>query len=209
MLYGIINFSLFLISSLFLVILPGPDFVYVITQGVDQGRRAGVLAALGISFGLLIHTLLAAFGLSAIVHTSRTVYLILKYLGAIYLLYIGLRMLLKKTVKNHEVVSIDKKKRATFAQGILINIFNPKAIVTFMAFLPQFIHIKITHPTRQFLFLGWSLTLIAASWYLLMGYFSGVVGLRIKNNRTVQKGIRYFSGSIITALGLKLMANKD
>ncbi|XOD68568.1 MAG: LysE family translocator [Flavobacteriales bacterium AspAUS03] len=82
---------------------------------------------------------------------------------------------------------LDKKKRITLTQGIMINLFNPKSIVTYMAFLPQFIQIEVSHPTRRFLFLGWILTLIAASWYLLMVYFSDVVGHESKITRLYKK----------------------
>jgi threonine/homoserine/homoserine lactone efflux protein len=93
---GIINFQLFIISSIIIIIAPGPDFVYVTTRGISEGNKAGVISAFGISSGLLIHTLFAAFGLSAIIQASRIAYSIIKYLGAGYLIFIGIKAVFSK-----------------------------------------------------------------------------------------------------------------
>jgi threonine/homoserine/homoserine lactone efflux protein len=205
---GIINFPLFIITSIIIIMAPGPDFIYVTTRGVAQGKRAGTLSALGISVGLLIHTLLAAFGLSAIIHASRIAYEVIKYLGAGYLIYLGIKSLLTKEslIKENEKKTDNKN---AFHQGVLTNVFNPKAIITFMAFLPQFVDIKISHPIAQFLFLGFILALTAVIWFGIVGYFAGLVGSFVKKNKVFQRAIKYLSGSILILLGLRLAVRKE
>jgi len=205
---GIINLPFFIITSIIIIVAPGPDFIYVTTRGVSQGKKAGALSALGISVGLLIHTLLAAFGLSAIVQTSRIAYLLLKYIGAGYLIYLGIRTLISK---NQLLQDCDARKQTNkiFRQGVLTNVFNPKAIVTFMAFLPQFVDIHLAHPVGQFLFLGILFSFLAIVWFGFVGYFAGLIGIWIKQNRFFQVAIKYISGSILMLLGLRLALKKE
>jgi threonine/homoserine/homoserine lactone efflux protein len=146
---GILNLPLFIFTSIIIIVAPGPDFIYVTTRGVAQGKKAGTVSALGISVGLLIHTLLAAFGLSAIIQASGIAYLMIKYIGAGYLLFLGIKTFVTRSqLSNRNEEKEDKTN--IFRQGILTNVFNPKAIVTFMAFLPQFVDIHISHPIVQF-----------------------------------------------------------
>ena len=206
---GIINFQLFIVTSIIIIIAPGPDFIYVTTRGISDGNKAGVISAFGISVGLLIHTLFAAFGLSAIIQASRLAYSIIKYLGAGYLIFIGVRALISKN-KNDEFKNNRTYKNGNiFKQGILTNVFNPKAIVTFMAFLPQFVSVNISHPITQFTILGLILSTIAIIWFGFVGYFAGIFGSIIKRNSIIQNGIKYISGSVMILLGLRLAIKKD
>jgi threonine/homoserine/homoserine lactone efflux protein len=205
---GLVNMPLFFITSIIIIIAPGPDFIYVTTQGVSQGKRAGTLSALGTSVGLLIHTLLAAFGLSAIIQASRAAYLALKYIGAGYLLYLGMRTLISKN-QLLQTNEIPGQTKGVFRQGILTNVFNPKAIITFMAFLPQFVDAHQIHTIGPFLLLGGTFALLAVIWFGFVGYFSGIVGTWIKQNRFFQKGIKYVSGSILMLLGLRLAIKEE
>lgn len=205
---GIINFPFFVLTSIILIMAPGPDFLYVTTRGISQGKRAGLLSAAGISTGLLIHTLLAAFGLSAIVQASRIAYEVIKFIGAAYLVYLGVRTVLSKEKLIDGENEIGKKKNS-FHQGVLTNVFNPKAIITFMAFLPQFVDIKIKHPIFQFLFLGIILSVIALTWFGVIGYFSGLVGSFIKGSKKFQNTVKYISGSILVMLGLRLAIKEN
>jgi threonine/homoserine/homoserine lactone efflux protein len=206
---GIVNFQLFIISSIIIIMAPGPDFIYVTTRGVSEGSKAGLISAFGISAGLLVHTLFAAFGLSAIIQASRIAYLVIKYLGAAYLIYIGVKAL---TSKNNAKESKNKKIYKSgniFKQGILTNVFNPKAIVTFMAFLPQFVNVHISHPISQFILLGVILAAIAIIWFGIVGYFAGFFGSAIKRSNLIQSAIKYISGSIMILLGLRLAIKRD
>ncbi|HSR18856.1 MAG TPA: LysE family translocator [Ignavibacteriaceae bacterium] len=204
---GIINLPLFIISAAILVIAPGPDFIYVTSRGISEGHKAGVLSALGISVGLLIHTLFAAFGLSAIIQASSTAYILIKFAGAGYLIYLGIKALLRKDSLNSK--EIESKKGNVFKQGVLTNVFNPKAIITFMAFLPQFVDLKMSSHIIQFSILGIIIAVIAVLWFGLVGYFSGIIGSVIKKSRLFQNVVSYLSGTVMIALGLRLALKKD
>jgi threonine/homoserine/homoserine lactone efflux protein len=205
---GIIHLPLFLISSVLIVMAPGPDFIYVTTRGVAEGSKAGVLSALGISTGLLIHTMFAAFGLSALIQSSMAAYMVIKFLGAGYLIYLGIKALLSRSDLNN-ITLHPAKKTGVFNQGVLTNVFNPKAIVTFVAFLPQFVDETIVNPISQFFELGIMLSFIAVAWFGVIGFFAGLIGEYIKRNSFVQKTIKYLSGTVMIALGLKAALNKD
>ena len=205
---GIINFQLFIITSTILIMAPGPDFIYVTTRGIADGNRAGVLSAFGISAGLLVHTLFAALGLSAVIQTSRVAYLIIKYLGAAYLLFLGIKSMLSKSNGSAQA-NATYKPGSAFQQGILTNVFNPKAIITFMAFLPQFVRADISHPIFQFTLLGLTLAVIAAMWFAVVGYFAGFFGNILRQNRVIQQGIKYVSGSVMILLGLRLAIKRE
>ncbi|MFO7445702.1 MAG: LysE family translocator [Ignavibacteriaceae bacterium] len=201
---GIIDFPLFIITSAILIVVPGPDFIYVTTRGISEGHKAGVLSALGISIGLLVHTLFAALGLSAIIQASWLAYQVVKYAGACYLIYLGVKTILaKNSSASAEIKSY--KNGSIFTQGVLTNVFNPKAIVTFIALLPQFVDPKIHNHGLQFIFLGIILSLTAILWFSFVGYFAGIVGGHIKRNKLIQSGIKYLSGSVMAALGLRLV----
>lgn len=206
---GLINFSLFLVSSIVIIIAPGPDFIYVTTRGISEGNKAGILSALGISVGLLVHTLFAAFGLSAIIQTSQFAYLAIKYIGAAYLIFIGIKVILSKSQLNETKAKIGNKKNNVFQQGVITNVFNPKAIVTFMAFLPQFVDVNIANPIWQFLSLGFILSIMAVVWFSLIGYFAGFIGAVVKKSKIFQECIKYISGSVMILLGLRLALKED
>jgi threonine/homoserine/homoserine lactone efflux protein len=205
---GINHFALFIITSIIIIVAPGPDFLYVTTRGVSQGKKAGTISAAGVGVGLLIHTLLAAFGLSAIIQTSRIAYLGIKYIGASYLIYLGIRALMTKNNLLSDTSRINTGK-GVFHQGVLTNVFNPKAIITFMAFLPQFVDMKIIHPIEQFLFLGIIFSSLAVVWFGFVGYFAGLVGAFIKQSHVFQKSIQYISGSVLVLLGLRLALQEE
>lgn len=207
---GIVNLPLFIVSTILIIIAPGPDFIYVTTRGISEGNRAGVLSALGVGVGLLIHTLFAAFGLSAIIHASSTAYHIIQYCGAAYLVYLGVKMILTKKELTYATVNQNKNKRSRiFNQAIITNVFNPKAIVTFMAFLPQFVDVKVVNPVWQFVTLGLILASLAILWFGFVGYFAGLIGGFIKRSKLFQNILKYLSGSIMIALGIRVALQRD
>ncbi|MBN2709503.1 MAG: LysE family translocator [Calditrichaceae bacterium] len=206
---GLINLPLFFISSLVIIIAPGPDFLYVTTRGIADGNKAGLLSALGVCVGLLIHTMFAAFGLSAIIQASRTVYLIIQYVGAAYLIYLGFKAIITKKTINSLNIEQGNKNSRIFKQAILTNVFNPKAIVTFMAFLPQFVDAGIESHITQFICLGCIFSALAVFWFALAGFFAGVIGNYVKRNDLFQRTIKYISGTIMIALGLRLALYRE
>lgn len=195
---------LYLASAALIIISPGPDFLYVTTRGIAQGRKAGVLSATGISIGLIFHTMLAAFGLSAILNTSDIAFMTVKYLGAAYLIYLGIKAL----VYGENISLIDDGKKfnglSIVRQGIFTNVFNPKAIITFMAFIPQFIDPSHHNAAIQIILLGGILSFLAIVWFGIVGFFAGIIGNWLSTRALYQNLIRWFTGSVLIALGLRL-----
>ena len=137
---GIHDYWLFVLAAILLIVAPGQDTLYILGRSIGQGRRIGVAAALGVSAGTLVHTFAAALGLSAIVATSATAFLAIKLAGAAYLVYLGVRALVKPTIATpsaHGLGAADARK--AFRQGLLTNVLNPKVALFFLAFLPQFV----------------------------------------------------------------------
>ena len=200
-------FLLFFVSSIIIIMSPGPDFIYVTTRGIAQGKKAGLLSALGISLGLIVHTLLAAFGLSAILSTSGIAFSIVKYLGAGYLFYLGIFAILKKNYVKLEKTSNNQNHNSIFRQAVFTNIFNPKAVITFMAFIPQFINPK-GHACIQIILLGSLLALLAAIWFGFVGYCAGTFGFWLSTKHQVQKFIKWISSLVLISLGVRLLYSK-
>src|SRR5688572_5733136 len=138
--FNIENFYLFLTVSLLVNISPGPDMLYTAARSLSQGTRAGIFSALGIFTGCLFHITAAVFGLSAIIAASVLLFSIIKYAGAAYLVWLGIRSLVKKTKPIDMIDTIaSQPNKKIFLQGMLTNVLNPKVAVFFLSFLPQFI----------------------------------------------------------------------
>ncbi|MBN2012811.1 LysE family translocator [candidate division KSB1 bacterium] len=195
---------LYTIGSIIIIISPGPDFLYVTTRGIAQGRKAGILSAAGISIGLLIHTGLAAFGLSAILNTSDIAFQTIKYIGAAYLLYLGVNTLVYGENLNLLPDSKNLNERSIIRQGIFTNVFNPKAIITFMAYIPQFVNPVNKNAAGQIIVLGAILAFLAIVWFGIVGFFAGIIGRWLSKHVFYQKLIRWFTGSVLVGLGLRL-----
>jgi threonine/homoserine/homoserine lactone efflux protein len=199
---------LYTIGAAVIIIAPGPDFLYVTARGMAQGRKAGILSAAGISMGLLIHTMLAALGLSAVLNASRVAFDVLKYIGAAYLLYLGFRALTAKNGFMHTEPRNTCDTTAVFQQGVLTNVLNPKAMITFMAFIPQFIRPEEGNSTLQVFLLGGIIALLAILWFGLVGYFAGSLGGWLMQRQSVQRVLRWITGGMLMGLGLKLALSK-
>ena len=149
------NFWMFAITGLLLNLTPGNDMLYVMARSSGQGTKAGIISALGIGAGCLVHILAAVAGLSALLAQSATAFAIIKYMGAAYLIYLGIRSLLSKKMARlagNNIHNLSYKK--IFRQGVLTNVFNPKVALFFLAFLPQFITAHLGSTALQILFLG-------------------------------------------------------
>lgn len=198
------NFTLFVVASWALIITPGPDMLYVITSGVSQGRKAGVLSALGVTSGLLVHTTLAALGLAVILSTSALAFTLVKYVGAVYLIYLGIRSWRDKESFSFETDTRQMSWSSVFAQGMMSNLFNPKVALFFLAFLPQFVSPEFGNISIQMVVLGITFALFGVMFLLLVGYFSGVIGHWIAGKQLLARSIRWVTGSILVGLGLRL-----
>jgi threonine/homoserine/homoserine lactone efflux protein len=149
------SLGLYVAASLALIATPGQDMLYVITRSLAQGRVAGLCSALGVCLGILVHTALAALGVGAILHASETLFLALKLAGAAYLVYLGLRLVLSR--ESPRIGGLGDARLTSLAlirQGVLSNVTNPKIVLFFFAFLPQFVDPASAHPTRELVFLG-------------------------------------------------------
>lgn len=201
------SFIIYLIAAALIIIAPGPDFIYVMTRGMAQGRRAGVLSAAGISMGLLFHTSFAALGLTAILRSSEEAFAVVKYLGAGYLVYIGIQSLLSKRgalAIESRIASSNVDGFVVFKQGVLTNILNPKAIITFMAIIPQFVRPDHGSATLQIAGLGCTLALIAVLWFSVVGYFSGVIGSFVSTRSWFRQAMQGLLGAVLIGLGVRL-----
>src|SRR3954465_4420492 len=152
--FDIDNFYLFLTVSLLINLSPGPDMIYTAARSLSQGIRAGIFSALGIFVGCLFHLTAAVFGLSKVIEESVLLFSIIKYAGAAYLIYLGIRSLLKRKTKREIDTLPVLTGRKIFFQGILTNILNPKVAIFFLSFLPQFIDPRSNYLKEQIAFLG-------------------------------------------------------
>ena len=193
---------LFIAATLALLLVPGPAVLYITARSASQGRLAGLVSVLAIETANFLQAVAAALGLSAILLSSALAFDMVKYLGAAYLIYLGIRKLLTRDhgSENQEVQR--ESLTRIYWQGFLVNILNPKTALFFFAFLPQFVHPEIGNVAMQSLLLGAifvGFALLTDSMYALLA--SSLAG-RIKGNRKFQKGERYFAGLVYIGLGI-------
>lgn len=194
--------SLFLIAAVGLLFIPGPAVLYVVTRSVDQGRRAAVVSALGIGVADLIHTTAAAFGLSALLLSSALAFTIVKYIGAAYLIYLGIRTLLRREEQHQVNGAGPRTLPRMFLQGWIVELFNPKTALFFFAFLPQFVDPARGIVAAQILLFGCLYVVLGLCSLAFYGFLAGTIAMRIKGNRGFQRIQRYVTGSIYIGLGL-------
>jgi threonine/homoserine/homoserine lactone efflux protein len=195
------SFSFFLAASLLLLFTPGPAVLYIVTRAVDQGRLAGVVSALGITVGTLVHVAAAAVGLSALLVSSQTAFTVLKYGGAAYLVYLGARKLLDKEAAVQPSAGPQPLRQA-FYQGIWVNVLNPKTGIFFLAFLPQFVDVSRGAPGRQVALLGLCFGVLGLASDSLYALLAGSIGGWLKSSRSFAKVQRYVAGSVYIGLGV-------
>jgi RhtB (resistance to homoserine/threonine) family protein len=203
---GIENLAIFIGTGILLNLYPGPDTFYIIGRSLSQGRGAGICAALGISTGAVVHTLLGAFGLSAILATSASAFTVLKYLGAAYLIYQGIRLICEKPqpTDSSTTLSTPVGLWRIYRQGALTNILNPKVALFFLAFLPQFISATSPNKVLSFLALGTVFIITGTIWCLILAVFSSSLGKRLRNSEAMTVRLRKINGVLFGLLGLKL-----
>jgi threonine/homoserine/homoserine lactone efflux protein len=196
------TFSLFLLAALGLLFIPGPAVLFVMTRSVDQGRRVGVISSLGIGAADLTHTTAAAFGLSALLMTSALAFSVVKYLGAAYLIYLGIRTLLRREKAHHTERAEPKILPRLFFQGMAVELLNPKTALFFLAFLPQFVDPARGAVTWQFLLFGSLYAVLGFCSLTVYGLLAGTTATLLRRSTRFQRLQRYVTGSIYIALGL-------
>jgi threonine/homoserine/homoserine lactone efflux protein len=206
MIAGIENPLVFLGAGILLNLYPGPDTFYIIGRSLTQGRGAGVCAALGISSGALLHTLLGAFGLSAVLAASASAFTVVKYLGAAYLIYQGIRLILDRsmTAAPQSNGQVRSGLLRIYRQGMLTNLLNPKVAVFFLAFLPQFISASSPNKVLSFILLGLIFITTGTIWCTIVALFSSAIASRLHDSGRNTGWLRQINGLLFMLLGLKL-----
>ena len=205
--FSLSQYLLFCVGAFALVVMPGPDFFYVLGRGMALGPRAGVASALGIASGLICHTLLAASGLTLLLFASDAAFNVVKWLGAAYLIWIGVQTLRAKSspfALDAKAIEPAFSGRQVWRQGVLTNIFNPKVALTFAAYLPQFVHAKGGAASLQIGVLGLSLCVLAFSWFCIVGALAGAFGAFLHKHPLAGKGVNLAAGALLTLLGVRL-----
>lgn len=196
------SLMIFIAASLALLIVPGPAVFYIIARTLEQGRLSGLVSMLGITFASVIHVILAALGLSALVLKSALMFNIIKYLGALYLIYLGIKTLMgtSQPIANLNVKPVPLPK--LFWQGFIVNMLNPKTAVFFLAFLPQFVNPDNGSVPMQFLFLGMIFICLAVTSDGLYAILAGTAKQLLTRSRIIAKFQTRFSGCVYLALGV-------
>ncbi len=208
--FGIQNFETFILAGILLNLTPGADTMYILGRSISQGKKAGILSALGIATGALVHCLFAALGLSIILAKSALAFEIVKYAGAAYLIFLGVKMLVSKSSNNFDLEKRTKtvSYKKIYISGIFTNILNPKVALFFLAFLPQFINPNYTNNGVPFLILGLTFVCTGTTWCLALAIFSSKLSKKIKKNYTIKKWLDRITGGLFIALGIKLALAK-
>lgn len=204
-----VNWTLFVIASVAVILTPGQDMVLVMSRSIAQGASAGVATAAGVSSGLLLHTVLATLGVGAIVQTSEVLFLVMKVVGAAYLAYLGISLL---RVKSSEILTEVSSRRSNwklYCDGAFSNVANPKIAIFYFAFLPQFVFAEADHPTMSILVLGISFALLTFIIKAPVGYFSGQLSHWFLQKPMYLISIYKLSGITLIGLGVKLVLEKQ
>jgi threonine/homoserine/homoserine lactone efflux protein len=208
-LFGIHDYGLFVLSAVLLNIAPGQDTLYILGRSIGQGRRIGIASALGVSAGTVVHTFAAALGLSAVLATSASAFLIVKWAGAAYLVYLGIRAISHPTIAMPAAHAIDGAgMRKAFRQGLLTNVLNPKVALFFLAFLPQFVDANAPAKTTAFLLLGLTFVTTGTLWVLVLATAAAQVRGFFERRPRAQAWISRAMGGVFVFLGVRLAASE-
>lgn len=205
---GIHDWWLFIISGLLLNLMPGPDTLFIMSKSASQGWKAGVAASLGICSGIYVHVFAAAFGLSAVLATSATAFVVVKLVGAAYLIYLGWMTLRQKLAVTSEAdVQTVQAKQPLFIiyrQGFLTNALNPKVALFFLAFVPQFIAADSENTVLAFLLLGTVFAISSLIWCTSVALFTAFASERLQLSVSIKAWLNKLVGALFIGLGIRL-----
>ena len=193
--------AVFCLASFLLAVVPGPAVTYIVTQSIDKGRRAGLVSALGVASGGLVHVAAATIGLSALIASSATAFTTVKLVGAIYLIVIGIRRIFSRE-EDTEVQLAPTPHRQLYMQGAVVNVLNPKTALFFLAFLPQFVDSSRGSVSAQVAVLGALFVVIAFSSDAMYALLADLLAGKLRRSGTGAKLRRWVSGGIFIALGV-------
>jgi len=194
--------ALFAGAALALLVVPGPAVLYIVTQSIEHGRRAGLVSMLGVQTGGLVHVAAAALGLSALLVQSAVAFNVVKYAGAAYLVFLGLRKLLSHERFETTGERPPRRLDRLFAQGVVVNVLNPKTALFFFAFLPQFVDVDAGSVGLQIATLGVVFILIAIVSDGLYALAAGTASDRLRGSRVFVRAERWVSATVLVALGV-------
>lgn len=204
--FGIENYTGFIIAAIILNLTPGVDTLYVLTRSVSQGRRAGVVSVAGIITGCVIHVLCAAFGLSLILSTSASAFTLIKWAGAGYLIFMGVKTLMNKQAAFETAGNKFQARdlRKIYRQGVITNVLNPKVALFFLSFLPQFINPQAVTGPLPFLILGGTFLVTSSIWLMILTGTAALMTDTLRNNQQIGLILQKISGVVFIGFGLKL-----
>lgn len=208
---GITHFGFFVLAVFLLNVTPGPDTAYIVGRSVAQGRGAGLMSALGISTGCCVHALACAFGLTALLAASAAAFTVIKLVGAAYLIYLGVRMIVVKQAAGAAGAEAAQATAAKplcqlFMQGFWTNVLNPKVVLFFVSFFPQFVSADNPHKALAFLALGSVFVVMSTIWTCIVAWVAGSVTQRFSGKPGAKKWLDRTVGSAFVGLGLRLAA---
>lgn len=208
--FGINNYWLFVVTVVLLILTPGLDTFYIVGRSLSQGKRIGVASALGISAGCVVHNLSAAFGLSAIIMASTSAFIVIKFVGAAYLVYLGARILFaNKLPKELTALSVSDRIMSPFYQGLITNVLNPKVALFFLAFIPQFIDTNSTNKVLSFMVLGGTFQFTGTVWCIVLALAAAKLRKFIIQRSQVMGYLFRATGALFIVLGIRLAASKQ
>ena len=207
---GIVHSGLFCAAVLLLNVTPGPDTAFIVGQSVAHGRKMGILSALGISAGCLVHTAALALGLSALLAASAGAFLVVKVVGAIYLCVLGLRMIVATRQRRPngsitEAVGTVPSSRRAFVRGLLTNVTNPKVFLFFLSFIPQFVDAGSPSKSMAFVVLGLLLVAISTVYNAAVAWLAGSLTRRMRSAPRLRAWLERSIGAAFVALGVRIV----
>ncbi|MEK6990989.1 LysE family translocator [Paenibacillus sp. FSL K6-1566] len=203
--FTITSLLLFLGSAILLILVPGPDLLFAVTQGMTSGKRAGILSAIGLSLGNIVHTLAAALGVSIIIKTSATVFTLFKIAGACYLFYLAYKSFKHRKDPIGLREGSPESGRNLILKGFLMNVLNPKVAIFFLSFLPQFVNDKQGHAGLQLFILGMMFLILTGLIFGILAYFAGAFSQRLLSKSRFGEWMNILGGCIFTIIGMKLV----
>lgn len=207
--FDIVSFQLFLITVLIICITPGIDMMFILNRSISQGRDAGIYSAVGVSVGAVVHTVLSGLGLSVILQTSVVLFTIIKIVGAVYLIYLGIQMFISKQSSISIKKTVYQSRRKLFVQGVITNVTNPKVALFFISFIPQFISVDNQYGPIPFLILGSIFAVMGAITSFIIAIFSSSLTTKLRDNIVAEKIINKISGAVFVILGISLFGTKS
>ena len=203
----IVNYWGFLTACILLNLTPGSDTIYIITRTIAEGKKSGIVSAFGIQTGMLFHVLAVSLGLASVVAHSTTLFAILKYAGAAYLLYLGTKMWREPLVIDNP--NLDKLPLyKIYRQGVITNVLNPKVVLFFLALLPQFVISNLENTFLPFLLLGLTLLGTSTVWCIILVIAASPLGRLLRNNQTISIWLNKICGTIFVGLAMKIGLEK-